>query len=479
MSSGSLPQQRKCEMTERALRILLVDDEPIKCQILKDTLEDNGHHVALARSPLEADGILDGESFDLIVSDIRMPGKDGITFLSEIKQRNPDQPVIIMTAFGTVDCAVEAMKLGAFDFLQKPFSAEEFLLKLDRLVQYEGLLEENRALKKRLAARSRATKLIGTSPAMREVKARVHAVADSDSTVLIQGKSGTGKEVVARMIHECSPRQAGPFVPVACAALPESLIESELFGYEAGAFTGAAKARAGRFETAHRGTLFLDDIDDVPMAMQVKLLRAIQERKIERVGSSEERAVDVRIIAATKTDLAELVREKKFREDMFYRLSVVPVHLPPLCDRLDDIPLLTAHFLDLYARKSGIPTPSITPDALEQLCSHSWPGNVRELEHVIEQTLVLNRKETIAAADLPILRPPIDGTSPVLVDLSGKQQVNLAELLAETEARLLRWALDRHQGNLARAAEALGIPRSTLQYKIARLEVDEHEGPQL
>lgn len=459
------------DMVSKGLKILLVDDEPIKCEILKDHLIDVGHEVELVSSPLNAEVKLKKKAFDVIITDIRMQGKDGITFLREIKEKNTDQAVIVMTAYGTVESAVEAMKLGAYDYLQKPFSGEELLLKLDRLAQFTGLVRENKALRERLAAAKPAPVLIGQSLAIREVQARIHAVASNESNILIQGRSGTGKEVVAKLIHQCSHRSKGPFVPVSCAALPEGVIESELFGHEAGAFTGAAKARPGRFEMANGGTLFLDDIDDVPMSIQVKLLRAIQERKIERVGGTKSISVDIRLITATKVDLRKLVEEGKFREDMFYRLSVIPIDLADLKDRVDDVPLLVAHFLEIQSRRQNRSIPSISPEVLELLNNYSWPGNVRELEHTIEQVVALHSDDVILKTDLPEnIRRPARAKCPLSVNMEGYESVDMqAELLA-AEKELIDWAMRRADDNLAHAAEMLGMPRSTFQYRLSKVD---------
>ena len=456
-------------MTQQRPSLLIVDDEEIKTVVLQDVLTEAGYEVELARNPLEAKRRLDQRSFDVIISDIRMPGMDGLTFMRQVKQNRPRQAFMMMTAYGSVDNAVEAMKLGAFDFLQKPFNSEELILKLDRLVNFEGLVKENLALKQQLASLRPEPKLIGQSAAIRDVLSRIHAVASTDSTILIEGESGTGKDVVARLIHEASHRGRGAFVPVSCASLPESLIEAELFGHEAGAFTGATQRRKGRFELADGGTLFLDDVDDVPMSMQVKLLRTLQERAIERVGSAAKIAVDLRLIAATKLDLRKQVVEKNFREDLFYRLSVIPIYLPPLRNRREDIPLLVGHFVNQFAHRQGRDTPEMAPDALEQLCEYSWPGNVRELEHYVEQLMALTRKDRLERADLPMLRPLQEAGGPIDLNLAHCTSVDLQAVMNQTEARLIEWALHRTGGNLARTAEALMIPRSTLQYRLSRL----------
>ncbi len=449
--------------------LLIVDDEPIKCEVLRDALEDAGYRVDLAGNPAEALSYLPRRNYDVIITDIRMPGMDGITFLRQLREQKANQAVMVMTAHGSVESAVEAMKLGAFDYMQKPFSAEELVLKLDRVRRYTGLERENQVLREQLAAVKSNVQLVGHSESIRGIKRKIHAVANSDSTVLIEGRSGTGKEVVARLIHECSHRAKGPFVAVSCAALPEALVEAELFGHEAGAFTGANKRRHGRFELANGGTLFLDDIDDIPLHIQVKLLRVLQEYHIERVGGAEPIPVNIRLIAATKRNLRELVQEKNFREDVYYRLSVIPIYLPPLRERIEDILPLTTHFLARFARRQGRDAPELSADALRRMQTYHWPGNVRELEHVIEQAMVLNNGDAIESDDLPPLDPAPHEDPLVDVHLDQQEQIDLQHLLQTVEATAVDWALHRAGGNLARAAELLGMPRSTLQYRLLKL----------
>ena len=449
--------------------ILIVDDELIKRSILEDELTAAGYSVTTAANTLEAEPALAQTCFDVVLTDLRMPGQDGLSFLHELKARRPDQAVIVMTAYGTVQTAVEAMKLGAFDYLQKPFSTEELLLKLDRLLHYERLALENETLRQQLG-RGAETHIVGQSEPMRRMLARIHAVAATDATVLIQGESGTGKELAARVIHETSFRSSGPFVAVSCAALPKDLVEGELFGHEAGAFTGATRRRIGRVELAHGGTLLLDDVDDIPLGVQVKLLRVLQERTFERVGGEHPLSVNIRVIAATKRALAAMVEAGEFREDLFYRLNVVPLHVPPLRERPDDIPLLVEHFLEKLAVKLNMGPVTITPRALARLRAHGWPGNVRELEHVLERMVALTRKGELDEEDVPELMSRSDATGLVSLSLADVDSVQMTAVLAEVEAHMVRWALARSQGNLARAAELLGIPRSTLQYKLRKRE---------
>ncbi len=456
-------------MPERRANILIVDDELIKRSVLEDELTAAGYSVTTAGNTLEAEPALAETFFDVVLTDLRMPGQDGLSFLGELKARRADQAVIVMTAYGTVQTAVEAMKLGAFDYIQKPFTTEELLLKLDKLLQYEQLARENETLRQQLS-RGGETRIVGQSEAIRKALARIHAVAGADTTVLVQGESGTGKELAARVIHETSFRSSGPFVAVSCAALPKELVETELFGHEAGAFTGATRRRIGRVELAHGGTLFLDDVDDMPLDVQVKLVRVLQERAFERVGAERPTSVNIRVIGATKRVLSAMVAAGQFREDLFYRLNVVPLHMPPLRERLEDIPLLVEHFLEKIAVKLNRGPLTISPKALARLQAYSWPGNVRELEHVLERMVALGQRSELTEGDVPELEAPADATRLVSVSLDQADSIDMAAVLAEVEARMVRWALRLSDGNLARAAERLGIPRSTLQYKVGKLE---------
>ena len=457
-------------MTKKNVKIMIVDDEPIKLSIMEEELREAGYTVTAVTNPLEAEPHLEKEYFDVVLTDLRMPGQDGISFLNDLKKRRPEQDVIVMTAYGTVETAVKAMKFGAYDYLQKPFSTEALMLKLDRLLKYESLASENEALRQQLSLNRKETTIIGQSEGMRKVLARIHTIAGTDASVLIEGESGTGKELAARVIHETSFRASGPFVAVSCAMLPRELVEAELFGHEAGAFTGATKKRIGRFEIAHGGTLFLDDVDDIPLEVQVKLLRVLQERNFERVGGEELVRVNVRVIASTKKPLSSLVADGKFRDDLYYRLMVVPLHILPLRERLDDIPLLADYFLKNIAVQFNRDILKFTHGAIKKLQAYTWPGNVRELEHVLEQCAALTSKEELDEDDIPDLITHVDSSNPVSISLKDADNINLENVLAETEKNLIQWALDRSQGNLSQAADMLCIPRSTLQYKIGRLE---------
>ncbi|MHC4506556.1 MAG: sigma-54-dependent transcriptional regulator [Planctomycetota bacterium] len=455
-------------MNTPSCRILIVDDEPIKRSVLEDGLRDAGYVVSATESPLEAEPLIEETYFDVVITDLRMPGQDGLSFLGDLKRRRPEQAVIVMTAYGTVETAVEAMKLGAFDYIQKPFSTEELLLKLDRLLRYEGLSRENEELRRALSPRPEETRIVGSSDAITRILESIHAISGTDSNVLIEGESGTGKELSAKVIHETSHRASGPFVAASCAALPRELVESELFGHEPGAFTGAMKRRLGRFELARGGTLFLDDVDDIPLDVQVKLLRVLQDRTFERVGGEQPIRVNVRVIAATKRSLAAMVAAGEFREDLYYRLSVVPLHLPPLRERLEDVPLLVEHFLEKIAFLLNRGEPSISPAAVAKLQAYHWPGNIRELAHLLERAVTFARGDRLEESDIPELASGADSTALVSVALDKVDAVDMAEVLGNVESRMVRWALDRSSGNLARAAEMLGLPRSTLQYKAAK-----------
>ncbi|MDP2983478.1 MAG: sigma-54 dependent transcriptional regulator [Candidatus Latescibacter sp.] len=457
-------------MSEQKGTILIVDDEPIKRSILEEELREAGYSAVAVSNPLEAEPHLKKTNFDVILTDLCMPGQDGISFLKEVKEHNPEQQVLVMTAYGTVETAVDAMKLGAFDYLQKPFSTEELLLKLDRLRKYIHLENENEILRQQLRTGREETSFVGDSEPIRTILARIHAISGTDTTVLIEGESGTGKELVARIIHETSFRASAPFIPVSCAVLPRELVEAELFGYEPGAFTGAVRRRLGRFELAHGGTIFLDDIDDVPLDIQVKLLRVLQERSLERVGGTGSVRVNVRVIAATKRSLAALVKAGAFREDLYYRLNVVPLSIPPLRGRAGDIPILVNYFLKRLVFKLNRGHLTITPAALEKLEHYNWPGNVRELEHILERTVIFSTGNELDVHDIPELLSPYAPEGPVSISFIGIQSLNLEQTIFDMENRIINWALSSSNGNLSQAAEILGIPRSSLQYKLSKLD---------
>ena len=451
------------------MRILIVDDEPLKRSVMADELEAAGYSVTTATNPLEAEPILSKDHFDVVLTDLRMPGEDGLSFLRELKRQRAEQAVMVMTAYATVETAVAAMKLGAFDYIRKPFSTEELLLKLDKLRQYEHLDDENKALRRQLTVMAGEYRIIARSRVIRDVLTRMHSVADTDTAVLIEGESGTGKELIGHKIHEISHRAANPFVAVSCAALPKDLVEAELFGHEPGSFTGATRRRIGRFELAHGGTLFLDDVDDIPLEVQVKLLRVLQERTFERVGGEESIRTNVRVISATKNPLPAMVAAGRFREDLYYRLNVVPLRMPPLRERLEDIGPLVEYLLERIAIKLNRGALTVAHAVISKFQRYGWPGNIRELEHVLERMAALSMTDHLDEEDMPELPSSTSADQIVSLSLADVSTISMTSVLSEVETRLVQWALQKSQGNLARAAELLDIPRSTLQYKAAKL----------
>jgi len=450
--------------------LLVADDDPGLRESLERTLTREGYRVVLASDGRAALERVQAGGVDLIVTDLRMPGLTGLELLRAAKAIMPDVDVILLTAFGTVEEAVKAMKDGAYDFLTKPFRREQLIKLVDKALERRDLIEQNKALKKQLEDIRAKGQMIGASPSFRRMLTLVEQTADSSATILIQGESGTGKELVARTIHERSGRRAGPFVAVNCAALPETLLESELFGYEKGAFTGAAGRKEGRFELANGGTLFLDEVADLSLVTQPKILRVLQEGEFERLGATRSIQVDVRIVAATNQDLADMVKDRRFREDLYYRLNVITVRVPPLRERHEDIRVLAQHYLRVYAAKNGRKLEGFSNEALERLESYAWPGNVRELENLIERTVLLARKDRIDAEDLPeevagVKRPPRDA----ILELVGTP-------LADIEQRLLDETLRITGGNKTQAAKLLGIDVRTVARKLERREDDSAEG---
>ncbi len=381
--------------------ILIVDDEKNYLLILEDLLGEEGYQVVTSESAEKGLDIVAEYDLDAVITDMKMPGMDGMAFLERIHLQNPDLPIIMMTAYGSVEKAVEAMRKGAFDYILKPFKNEELKLTVRKAIDHHLLVRRNRYLTRELEERYQFGKIIGKSAPMQRIYQLIEKVAPSKATVLITGDSGTGKELIARAIHFNSPRRELPFISVNCGALPETLLESELFGHERGAFSGAVNLRKGRFELAHEGTLFLDEISEMSPPLQVKLLRVLQEMEFERVGGSQTIRVDVRIVAASNRILKEEVAERRFRSDLFFRLNVVHIHLPPLRERSDDIPLLVNHFLTKYSQESSASVITMEPEALRCLLDYSWPGNIRELENVIERAVILSNGEKIMVKDLP------------------------------------------------------------------------------
>jgi two-component system NtrC family response regulator len=443
-----------------AFRILVVDDEPTQLELVGGFLRKQGFEVADAASGRAAVARFKQEPFDLVLTDQRMPDLSGLDVLEAVRAASPETAVVIMTAYGTIETAVSAVKAGATDYLAKPLSLDELLHRIHQIQDRRHLLTENRELRAALAERHRVEGIIGESGAMQEVLSVVRRVAPSDATVLIRGESGTGKELIAKALHYASPRAARTLVKVNCAALAESLLEAELFGHEKGAFTGAVAARKGRFELADGGSLFLDEIGDLPPHLQVKLLRVLQEREFERVGSSRPVKVDVRLLAATHRNLEALVREGRFRDDLYYRINVVTIPLPPLRERREDLPLLIDHFLRAFADKNGKSIRGLTREARETLLRYDYPGNVRELENLIERAVVLTRDDVIGLTDLPLTLDP-QAADP-------EQGAGLVAAVEGLERRMIREALAKADGIQTRAAELLGIGERVLRYKLKK-----------
>ena len=452
--------------------LLVADDDPGLRESLERTLTREGYRVVVASDGRAALERLQAGGVDLVLTDLKMPGLSGIELLHAVKAIAPDVDVILLTAFGTIEEAVKAMKDGAYDFLTKPVQRAQLGRVIHQAVERRALIQQNRALQQRLDALLRQGAVIGASPAFRRMMTLVEQVADSSATVLIQGESGTGKELVARAIHERSARATKPFVAVNCAALPETLLESELFGYERGAFTGAAGRKEGRFELADGGTLFLDEVADLSAVTQPKILRVLQEGELERLGGTKSIRVDVRIVAATNQDLAHLVREKRFREDLYYRLHVITVNVPPLRERREDIRLLAEHFVQIYAAKNNRRLEGFTDEAVRRLEGYSWPGNVRELENVVERGVVLARGTLIDVTDLP---EEIAGATPLP---EGVLSVRIGTPLAEVEQRLLEATLRATKGNKTLTARLLGIDPRTVSRKLERWD-DAPEGDEI
>ena len=468
------------------MRVLLVEDDRVARVPLRDDIAEAGYDVDEAGSAEEALELLGKKGYDVVVTDLRMPGMDGIELLERIKAESPDTEVIVITAYGTVRTAVRAMKLGAYEYLTKPFDNEELLLLLERIRRMREVMEENVRLRRRLEERYRLEDMVGKGHKMQEVFRLIRTVASSDSTVLLQGETGTGKELAAHAIHELSPRRNGPFVKVSCAALSRELLESELFGHVKGAFTSAVKDKPGKFELADGGTIFLDEVDDIPLELQVKLLRVLQEREFERVGGTRTIRVDVRVIAATKVDLLERVRRGLFREDLYYRLNVVPIRLPPLRERKEDVPLLMEHFLRKLGAEGRI---EMTPEAMKLLMDYDWPGNVRELENLVERLVVVGAGPKVGPEDLPpeIRSPAPRERGPSLEEVLRRQEelermirmlgsseprlgdASFEEIVEAKERELITEALRRTGGNKTKAAELLGMKLSTFRDKMKRL----------
>ncbi len=433
--------------------------------MLRHALEAQGHSVVEARDQPEAVKALHDVRPGIVLSDLRLPDGDGFGVLKAAKELDPEMPVIVMTAFGSIQDAVAAMKDGALDFLAKPVDPDHLLLMVERAAAQRRMVTENILLKEELAARRGAPSIVGEDPKLKHVTVALHRAAATDTTVLIEGESGTGKELVARALHVLSPRADGPFVAINCAAIPETLLETELFGHEKGAFTGAATRKPGKFELAHRGTLFLDEIGDLPLTLQAKILRALEEKRFERVGGTVSLQVDVRVVAATNRNLKAAVAARQYREDLYFRLSVFPITIPPLRERPDDIPMLAKYFIDRFCRDLNKSPLAFAASAIDEMRAYRWPGNVRELQNCIERAVILTEGDTIHARHLnlstnpAVTAPPVPEDSPwTHIDLTGTMADATRRVVSEVERRKLEQAMKEAGGNKGRAAEILQMP---------------------
>jgi DNA-binding NtrC family response regulator len=454
-------------------KILIVDDEIKMLRVLELQLQSAGYDILKAESAEEGlkmleTAISNGDGISLVMTDLRLPGVDGLAFLRKIRTQTPGIPVIVMTAFGTVETAVEAMKAGANDYLLKPFSLEDMMITIDKVLELHALRNENIALKAELTRQYDFGQLIGRSERMKEVFEAAQRVAYTHATVLLGGESGTGKGVLARAIHLNSPRSDGPFIKINCSAIPENLMEAELFGYEKGAFTGAMKSHPGKFEQADGGTVFLDEIGDVPMPIQVKLLRVLQEKEFERLGGTKTIRVSVRIVAATNQDLRAALEQGSFREDLYYRLNVVPINIPPLRERREDIPYLIDHFLKRFAADTGDRIRGMSNEAVDKLSGYRWPGNVRELENIIQRAMVMAKSEVIGVEDIHL-----DHAGRSHLPADGVPFLPEGLTLDEYEQELIREALRRTNDNKSQAARLLGLTRNALRYRLSQMGVED------
>ncbi len=457
-------------------RILIIDDEPSIRELLKDFFTGKDFEAATATDGEAGLALLKEDKFDLLLLDLMMPGINGLDVLREINSEKLDIPTIVITARNDVPSAVEAMKLGAFDYKTKPFNLEEIHLSVKRALDVSKLQEENFRLRKELRKKFSTHKIVGNSLPVQEVIKFIEKIADTDSTVLVTGESGTGKELVAKTIHYNSSRARNPFVPLNCAAIPKDILESELFGHEKGAFTGAITTRIGRFELANNGTLFLDEIGELAPSLQVKLLRILQEKEFERVGGIKTIKVDVRIVAATNRDLEKAVKDGTFREDLYYRLNVIPLHLPPLRRMREDIPLLVEHFISEMSKRKKKETLTISNEALNCLVNYKWPGNVRELENLIERLIILKEGDTITPYDLPerfLENRPIPKVV-TKAQLLSSEGVDMNLVLDEIENNMIIQALEMSKGVKSKAASLLGLNRTTLIEKMKKKSISSH-----
>ena len=449
-------------------RILVVDDEMIVCESCKRILEEEAYEVETALSGKEAFEKMKASPFDIVITDLKMPGIDGMQVLRTFRKEYPDSIIIMITGFSTVETAVEAMKLGAFDYIPKPFTPDEVSVVVKKAIEKKSLQLENIYLRQELQEKYGFHNIVGKSKKMQEIYRIIVKVATTDSTVLIYGQSGTGKELIARAIHFNSPRREKQFVPVDCAVLSENLLESELFGHVRGSFTGAVTTKPGLFEVADGGTVFLDEVGNISLSIQAKLLRVLQEREFTPVGGTKAKKVDIRLIAATNKDLEKMIKEETFREDLYYRLNIVPISLPPLRERQEDIPILAVYFLKKYAEEMGKTIKGFTPEAMEKMMKYPWPGNVRELENVVERTVVMIDDEMVRVEHLilpgqhekEVLENQIPLTSDQLKEIKKQMREKAVE---EIERAFVLNALERHQWNVTRAAEEVGMLRPNFQ----------------
>ena len=444
--------------------ILVVEDEEKLRRVIELQLKTAGYEVEQAGAAEDALKLADRA--DVILTDLRLPGQSGLELLTELRSQDYRTPVIVMTAFGSIETAVEAMKAGAVDFLPKPFSLDHLMTVIEKALELKNLRNENRELRAELSQRYEFDNIVGRSDSMREIFATIDRVAPTRATVLLCGESGVGKDMIARAIHHHSPRSDRPFVKINCTALPENLMESELFGYEKGAFTGANTTKPGKFEQADTGTVFLDEIGDVPGSIQVKLLRILQEREFERLGSNKTRHIDVRVLAATNVDLRAALEQGTFREDLYYRLNVLPINIPPLRDRKEDIPFLANHFIRKFQKDLGSPVESISEGAMERLLGYHWPGNVRELENVIERSMVLGSGKVLEAADVKLDLAPKGRAA--AVDSFLPESMTLDQF----EQSIIKEALHRANGNKSQAARLLGLTRNALRYRLSQMGIE-------
>jgi two-component system response regulator PilR (NtrC family) len=456
-------------------RLLIVDDEESILEFLSLLFEAEGMEVETARSVTDAQTTLAERSFDLVLCDILMPDGNGLELLKEIKAAAPNTAVIMMTAYSSTKTAIEAMKLGAYDYIAKPFNNEEMKVLAQKALERVELADENLYLRRELAQKYTFNNIIGKSPRMQAIFSLVEKVARTTSTVLIHGESGTGKELIARAIHFASPRAARRFLSINCGALPENLLESELFGHERGAFTGAVREKKGLFQEADRGTLFLDEIGEMMPSMQVKLLRALQQRVVRKVGGNQEESVDVRIITATNQDLESRIGSGDFREDLYYRINVIPIHLPPLRQRREDIPLLVDFFLQKYCHQMDLEPRQITAEAMKVLESYDWPGNVRELENLVERAIALSAGETLTTRDLPVHLMSSRRSLPDAIELPA-EGLDLEGYLEQIRAHMMAQALDRTEGIQTQAAELLGMSFRSFRYYAKKAGLKGGEG---